>query len=76
MIGFRHGRHHDDDELHITCLATEEAPELYYGVVETNVGPLGRDHHKTEVQFRFPEKIGELERVYLLCRYERWQEPC
>ncbi|MFZ1009277.1 MAG: neuraminidase-like domain-containing protein [Candidatus Sulfotelmatobacter sp.] len=77
VIGFRHGRHHDDDgELHIACLTTEEAPELYYGAVDTNVGPLGRDHQKTEVQFRFPEKIGELERVYLLCRYERWQEPC
>jgi hypothetical protein len=77
VIGFKHRRHHDDDdELQITCLATEEAPELYYGVVDTNVGPLGRDHHRTEVQFRFPEKIGDLERVYLLCRYERWQEPC
>jgi hypothetical protein len=77
VIGFQHGRHYDDDdELHVSCLATEEAPDLYYGVFDTRVGPLGRDHQRTEVQFRFPEKIGELERVYLLCRYERWQQPC
>jgi hypothetical protein len=37
---------------------------------------LGRDRHCADVQFRFPEKIGELERVYVLCRYERWKEPC
>ncbi|MFZ0420270.1 MAG: neuraminidase-like domain-containing protein [Candidatus Sulfotelmatobacter sp.] len=77
IVEFRHGRHDRGDEgLRVSCLSCPEEPELYYGIFDTHIGPLGRDHHRAEVRFRFPEKIGELERVYVLCRYERWKKSC
>ena len=77
VVEFRQGRHDRRDEgLPVSCLSCPESPELYYGIFDTHIGPLGRDRHCADVQFRFPEKIGELERVYVLCRYERWKEPC
>jgi hypothetical protein len=76
-----HDRHDDrtddrhDAALRISCLTSEEWPDLYYGVFDTRVGPLGGYGDCPEVEFRFPVDVGEVERVYLLCRYERWQ-PC
>jgi hypothetical protein len=77
VVEFRHGRQkHNDEASHVSCLSCAEAPELYYGIFDTRFGPVGRDHQRTEVEFRFPENIGELERVYVLCRYARWEQPC
>lgn len=76
VVEFRHGDQDKDDEQHISCLRSEDRPELYYGVFDTHVGPLSRDRHRTKVHFRFPANIGKLDRVYLLCRYERSQETC
>ena len=77
VVGFKHGcREREDDELQISCLASEDAPGLYYGVFDTNVGPLGGDDQREELEFCFPARIGELERVYLLCRYERHRRTC
>jgi hypothetical protein len=59
-----------------SCTARDEWPDLYYGVLETHLGPIGRDHRKTEIDFEFPEHIGHAERVFLLCRYRRWRHVC
>ena len=76
IVRFKSRRHRDEDELHISCLASEDSEGLYYGVFDTQVGPLGGDNPRAEVQFLFPPNIGELERVFLLCRYERRHHAC
>jgi hypothetical protein len=76
VVRFRHGHQDRDDELHISCLRSEDRPELYYGAFDTHVGPLSRDRHRAQVHFQFPAHIGELDRIYLLCRYERSRENC
>jgi hypothetical protein len=77
VVEFRHGRQkHNGEASQVSCLSCAEAPELYYGIFDTRLGPVGRDQQRTEVEFRFPENIGELERVYVLCRYARWNQPC
>jgi hypothetical protein len=59
----------------LSCVGTDEWPDLYYGTLETQLGPIARDHRRTEVEFEFPEHTGRIERVFLLCRYRRWQHP-
>jgi hypothetical protein len=76
-VGFKQcRRNRDDDELEISCLELEDSPGLYFGIFETEIGPLNEDKERTPVQFRFPARTGELERVYLLCRYERRRHDC
>ena len=76
VVRFKSRRHHDEDEQCISCLASEDATGLYYGAFDTQVGPLGGDNPRAEVQFLFPPNIGELDRVFLLCRYERRHHAC
>lgn len=59
-----------------SCVASDDWPDLCYGILETQLGPIGRDHHRTEVEFQFPEHTGRMERVFLLCRYRSWQRSC
>jgi hypothetical protein len=40
-------------------------------VLETAIGPLGKHGKRTEIEFRFPAKVGELESLFLLCQYKR-----
>jgi hypothetical protein len=65
-----------NDRQGLRCVATEEWPDLYYGTVETQLGPIGRDQRRTEIEFEFPENSGRIERVFLLCRYRRWERSC
>jgi hypothetical protein len=58
----------DDCERSVSCVASETWPDLYSGMFRTRVGPLGRGRHRT-VEFRFPSRVGEVERVFLLLRY-------
>jgi len=55
----------------VSCLATDQWPDLYYGALATELGPIGRDHRRAEIEFQFPERTGRIERVFLLCRYRR-----
>ena len=67
-IGFTHGR--DCEEASICCVASMDWPELYHGVIETRVGPLGRKDDLQEVRYRFPAEVGEISRTFLLCHYD------
>jgi hypothetical protein len=66
----RAGRNGSDG---VSCVATDDWPDLYYGTLETQLGPIGRDQRGTEVAFEFPEHSGRIERVFLLCRYRQGQ---
>ena len=77
VLEFKHGPQHCHDKaMHVSCVASEEWPELYYGIVEIEVGRLERDGHGPELEFRFPGEIGDVERVFLLCQYRRLERPC
>jgi hypothetical protein len=66
----RGSRDRPDDSEHVPFVASEDSPDLYCGIFDTRVGPLGRPGERDDVTFRFPAGIGELECVYLLCRYQ------
>jgi hypothetical protein len=77
VLEFKHGPQPCRDKaMRIPCVASEGWPGLYYGIVETEVGSLGRDGHGPELEFRFPAEIGEVERAYLLCQYRRLERVC
>ena len=69
VIEFSHGDEERDGKRKIQCRASEEWPDLYCGIFNTQIGPLaGRGQH-AEVEFRFGAEAGKVERIFLLCRY-------
>jgi hypothetical protein len=71
VVEFTDGpRSSDGDSVRVSCIASEDWPDLYYGILDTHAGPLRMNSKRSELAFRFPEETGELERVFLLCRYE------
>jgi hypothetical protein len=72
VLEFACGDHHRHDHpTRVSCMRSEEWPDLYYGVVETKIGPVGKRGNQPEIEFRFPHDTGEVETVYLLCHYKR-----
>jgi len=65
-----------DHPTRVSCLRSEEWPDLYYGLLETDIGPLGQRGKRPEIEFRFPLDVGEVETVYLLCQYIRETDRC
>jgi hypothetical protein len=61
--------------IDVRCVASDEWPELYYGVVDYTVGPL-HDDHRREVTLEFPPTVGEVLRLYLLCYYDAVPPVC
>jgi hypothetical protein len=75
VVEFASGPHHREDHpTRFSCVTSEEWPDLYYGVFDADVGPVGRHGERSEMEFRFPSEIGEVERVFLLCKYQL--DPC
>jgi hypothetical protein len=58
----------DDCELSVACITSDAWPDLYCGMFDARVGPLGRARHRT-VEFHFPCGVGEVRRFFLLLRY-------
>jgi hypothetical protein len=72
VLKFACGNHHRDDRpTRVSCVRTEEWPDLYYGLFETEIGPIGKLGVRPEIEFRFPHDAGAVESVYLLCQYKR-----
>jgi hypothetical protein len=72
VLEFTCGDHHRDDRpTRVSCVRTVEWPDLYYGLFETEIGPLGKRGARPEIEFRFPPDAGAVESVYLLCQYKR-----
>jgi hypothetical protein len=62
--------------LRVPCVTSEEWPDLYYGILDTHLGAIGRDRGHVQVEFEFPPDIGEVERVFLLCQYQLKRHAC
>ena len=68
-IAFVHEHEHEHHgEKIVRCFAGKSWPDLYCGMVDTDVGPLGSDRCRAPIAFRLPHDQ-RLERVFLLCRY-------
>jgi hypothetical protein len=55
----------------VPCLRSEEWPDLYYGLFETEIGPIGKRGNRPEIELRFQHHGSEVEKMYLLCQYKR-----
>jgi hypothetical protein len=64
------------DEVEITCVRSAEWPELYHGVGEVQLGPIGQGRGRHALTLTFEGRMGELERAYVLCRYEVVDRCC
>jgi len=62
-----HDRH--DRPARVSCVRTEEWPGLYYGLIETEIGPIAQRGDHPEIELGFPPDAGLVESVYLLCQY-------
>jgi hypothetical protein len=67
IIEFAHGDEECDCERKVLCRASDEWPDLYCGIFDTRIGPLGGRGHHAEAEFRFHAATGEVEHVYLFC---------
>jgi hypothetical protein len=70
VLEFSCGDRRDDDPARVSCVRTEEWRHLYYGLIETDVGPVGRREARPEIKLRFPLDAGRVESLYLLCQYK------
>jgi Tc toxin complex TcA C-terminal TcB-binding domain len=53
----------------VQCRTSETCSDLYCGILDTRIGPLGGKRHHAEIEFRFDTESRDIEHVYLLCRY-------
>jgi hypothetical protein len=70
VLEFSCGDRRDDDPERVSCVRTEDWRDLYYGLLETEIGPVGRREACPEIEFRFPHDAGRVESLYLLCQYK------
>jgi len=72
VLQFTCGDHPRKDlPLPVPCVRSEEWPDLYYGLLETEIGPIGKRENRSAIEFLFPHGAGEVEKIYLLCQYKR-----
>jgi hypothetical protein len=74
VLEFTHGC--KEDSIRVPCVRSEGWPDLYYGLFDTEIGPVGKHGHSPEIEFRFSHNTGEVGTVYLLCRYRRFHGAC
>jgi hypothetical protein len=61
----------DEREVHeVTCIASDEWPDLYHGVLDIRLGPLVQRSDHDLGTFRFPPDMGMVSRAFLLCGYD------
>lgn len=74
----RHGKERNKDidcRLTISCYALDEWPDLYCGVSDSGVGPLGQNSNG-DMKLFFPRDLAEVSNVFLLCHYKRESYCC
>jgi len=58
------------DRYFLTCMASEDWPCLFHGVIEFPFPFLRDDRYLELGEFLFPNTVGEVHRAYLVCSYE------
>ena len=69
MVGQYHGPQEKCEIRNVVCTATAEWPELFTGVLELDPIHLRPGSKTTIGTLLFPEDIGEVEQISLLCHY-------
>jgi hypothetical protein len=59
----------DFEKQVVHCVASEDWRELYYGLVNSPVGPVGGDCGHQDVRLEFPVETEGIIRVFLFCHY-------
>jgi hypothetical protein len=63
------GEEECENRREILCRLSEPCSDLYCGIVDTHIGPIGGKRHHAEIEFRFRAGAEEIEHIFLLCRY-------
>ncbi|MBS0423446.1 MAG: insecticidal toxin complex protein [Proteobacteria bacterium] len=66
----------DTDEVEITCMRDADWPNLYHGVSEVEIGPIDGCHECHSLTLTFESHLCDLDRAFLLCRYEVVEKCC
>src|SRR5664280_2263292 len=61
--------HHGGELEPVKCVANHEWPQLYRGEIETRFTPQGRHNRGQHARLEFPWELGEVQRLYIFCRY-------
>jgi hypothetical protein len=82
IIEVTHGAQQRQCEpFRVVCAEVQECQDLYGGVFDARLPPIKRStdgrrgEFHPELSMRFARDIGEIENIYLLCRYERHERP-
>ncbi|GHO56150.1 neuraminidase-like domain-containing protein [Ktedonobacter robiniae] len=74
LVGQRAGKIDEDRDdcqvYEITCVASEEWPDFYHGVLDIRLGPLAQRTDHDLGTFRFPTETSMVARAFLLCGYD------
>jgi hypothetical protein len=68
--GDGHERRDSDAAVMLHCVESTDWPRLYLGVVNAELGPIGRSERGGGARLRFPPHAGEIVRLFALVRYE------
>jgi hypothetical protein len=60
----------DGERRRLICRAAAEWPRLYSGMIDADVMPFRKGREPRDIEFKFPEEIGDIVHAYLFCRYE------
>jgi hypothetical protein len=64
-----------DDEV-VCCAASEAWCDLYHGMLDAHLKPLGDHGRRQEINFIFPTGVDKITNVYLFCHYHVVKEEC
>ena len=60
----------------VYCRRSDDPSNLYCGVAEIMIGPIGRKRRPAEIEFRFAKECCNIEQIFLLCRYSTGRADC
>ena len=70
-------RHRGAEERPFTCVASDEWPDLYHGIVDClSIGPLHGRREREEIRIVFPHAFEDIDSAYLLSRYDLKEKCC
>ena len=74
---FRHGckRAEHEDVRELQCVASEEWPGRYHGVLDLHVGPLSWRERELIGALRFHPSQGTIRDLYVVCSYRTSERP-
>jgi hypothetical protein len=57
-----------DTEKEFECVISDDYPNLYHGILDVKIGPIGETFNFGSL--RFPDSLHHVNELYMLCKYE------